>query len=165
MNKPVRPILDEAQAAFIAGPVSINVASCSSERVPSVVRAHGCRVSDDLSHVTVFVSTRRAEAVLRDVRAGGAIAVVFSLPHTHETLQLKGTNASIVPLEAGDAQLIKQYAEGFINEVRGLGHTLSLAGAVMSSVNEDSLGLLFAPSAAFLQTPGPRAGQRLEPKP
>ncbi len=112
-NQPDTPLLDEARAVFITHRVAMNVASCSAARVPSLVRAHGCRISADRRRVTVFVSVPRAATVLADLRAGGAIAVVFSLPRTHETIQLKGAQASIVPLEGGDRELMKTYAGKF----------------------------------------------------
>ena len=164
-NQPDTPLLDEARAAFITHRVSMGVASCSAERAPSLVRAHGCRVSADRRRVTVFVSVPRAAAVLRDLRAGGAIAVVFSLPRTHETIQLKGTQANVVPLEDGDHARIKAYAESFIDEIRHLGYKESIARALISSAEDESVGVMFEPTAAFVQTPGPNAGSRLEPKP
>ena len=54
-NQPDAPLLDEARADFITHHVAMNVASCSAARVPSVVRAHGCRVSANRRRVTVFV--------------------------------------------------------------------------------------------------------------
>jgi hypothetical protein len=158
-NQPDAPLLDEARAVFITHRVSMGVASCDTERVPSLVRAHGCRVSADRRQVTVFVSVPRAAAVLRDLRAGGAIAVVFSLPRTHETIQLKGTRASIVPLEDGDHARIKAYAESFMDEIRYVGYKESFARALISSAEDESVGVM------FVQTPGPNAGSRLEPKP
>ncbi|BAU49336.1 hypothetical protein SVA_2788 [Sulfurifustis variabilis] len=159
------PLLDEARAAFLTRRVAINVASCSAELVPSVSRAVGCRVSPDRRRVTVFLSVPRSTALLDDLRAGRGIAVVFSLPSTHETIQLKGARAAIVPLEDGDRECMKAYAASFIDELRHLGYRDPFATAIMSAVGEDATGVEFEPTAAFLQTPGPTAGRRLEPAP
>jgi hypothetical protein len=164
-NQSGAPLLDEARAVFITQRVAMNVASCSAGRVPSLVRAHGCRVSADRRRVTLFVSVPRATAVLADLRAGGAIAVVFSLPRTHETIQMKGARASIVPLEDGDATLMKTYVESFVDELCRLGYREPFVRAMMSSADEESVGVMFEPTAAFVQTPGPNAGSRLERKP
>ena len=156
------PLLDEAHAGFITHHVAINVASCSAARLPSVVRAHGCCVSDDRRCVTLFVSVPRAARLLDDLRAGGGIAAVFTLPHTHETLQLKGACADVVPLAPGDDACIRAYVESFVEELCRIGFKETLVRAVMSSADEESVGLRFEPTAAFVQTPGPKAGSRLE---
>jgi hypothetical protein len=159
------PLLDAARADFITHHVAMNVASCSAARVPSVVRAHGCRVSPDRRRVTVFVSVPRAAKVIEDLRAGGGIAVVFTLPHTHETLQLKAARADVVPLAPGDAACIRAYVESLVEELCRVGYKETLGRAVMSSADEESVGLSFEPAAAFVQTPGPKAGSRLERRP
>lgn len=158
------PLLDAVRADFITHHVAINVASCSAARVPSVVRAHGCRVSPDRRRVTLFVSVPRAARLIADLRAGGGIAAVFTLPHTHETLQLKGARADVVPLAPGDDTCIRAYVESFVKELSRIGLREALGRAVMSSADEESVGLTFEPNAAFVQTPGPKAGSRLEPQ-
>jgi len=76
------PLLDAAQAAFLGGPVAINVASHDAARVPSIARAFGCRVSDDRREVVVFLSQPRSRRILDDLAAGAPIAAVFSRPAT-----------------------------------------------------------------------------------
>jgi hypothetical protein len=158
------PLLDEARAAFIVDRVSINVASCSARLIPSLARANGCRVSPDRRHVALFLSAGRAAGLVSDLRAGGAIAAVFSLPSTHETLQLKGRRADVEPLEAGDRALMQAYAERFVHELRELGYDVGFARGLISGAMEECLAVSFEPVAAFVQTPGPNAGHRLDPK-
>lgn len=160
-----QPLLDEARAAFITRRISMNVASCNTARIPSLTRAFGCVVSADRRRVTVFVPVQRAAALLADLRAGGAIAVAFTLPRTHETLQLKGAKADIVPLAADDATCIRDYVESFIDEIRSVGYSLEFARALTSGAKEELVGLAFTPTAAFVQTPGPNAGQPLGKEP
>jgi hypothetical protein len=159
------PILDEARAAFISQGVAMNVASCSAARVPSLARAYGCRVSGDRRQVTVFVPVPFAAALLEDIRAGSGIAVVFTLPRSHETLQLKGLKADITPLNAGDPVRVKVYSSAFVEEIHSLGYTKAFALALASGAHEELVGLTFEPAAAFVQTPGPNAGQRLGANP
>src|SRR6476620_5995618 len=61
----------------------------------------------------LFAETASA-ALLEDVRRTGTIAVVFSRPADHRTLQLKGKDALIVPVEAGDAELSSRQIEIFV---------------------------------------------------
>jgi len=158
---PDAPLLDEAHAAFIQHRVSMTVASHSAESVPSLTRAFGCRVSDDRGEVTVFVAAPQSAALLQNVRDGGAVAVVFSRPSTHETLQLKGTRARTAPAQHGDYAIMRAYAESFCHELEGLGFGAAYAAAMTSALQTQMVGVTFQPSAAFVQTPGPAAGTPL----
>jgi hypothetical protein len=158
------PLLRTARAAFLVGPVAINVASRSATLAPSIARAYGCRVSGDRRQIVVFLSSSRSEAVLRDLAEGTPIAVIFSRPKTHESLQLKGERANVRPLEPGDRERMRRYGEAFAAEICALGYPAELAQALLAGVDEDAVGVGFEPSALFEQTPGPHAGERLEPK-
>lgn len=159
------PVLDEQHAEFITQRVSILVASCNADRMPSLTRSFGCRVSPDRCTVTLFLSVPRSESLLRDLRAGGAIAVVFSRPSTHETLQLKGASASIVPIEVDDRARMRTYGESLADDIRQIGWQEPFVSALVTVLGEEAVGVSFTPNAAFVQTPGPAAGRRLEPNP
>lgn len=159
------PLLDTAQAAFLVGPVAINVASHDAGRMPSITRAYGCRVAVDRSEVIVFLSTTRSVAVLRDLAADAPIAVVFSRPLTHATLQLKGTRARIQPLAPGDREIMRAYAAAFSMEIIALGHAHGFSHALMAPAGDEAVAVAFRPEAVFDQTPGPKAGMRLGPMP
>ncbi len=155
------PVLDGVHAAFIQRHVSINVASRNADNVPTLTRAFGCRVSADRRRVTVFVSVRRSETLLDNLRESRAIATVFSRPSTHETIQLKAGDAAIAPLEDGDRAIMAAYRDSFVAELLRIGYTEAVARAVVSGVSDESVGVTFTPAAAFVQTPGPGAGERL----
>ena len=154
-------LLDAARADFITHHVSILVGSSSADCIPSVVRAYGCRVTPDRRSVTVFLAVAQAQTVLRDLRAGGAIAAVFSRPRTHGTLQLKGTQARIEPLADGDRTLMRIYSKTFQEEVGAVGFGAEFQQSIMSGAEEEAVAVTFQPTAAFEQTPGPSAGQPL----
>ncbi len=154
-------LLDESDAAFMVGGVSINVAAADVRRMPCVVRAQGCRISADRREVTVFVCAEKARDVLTAIRGNGAVAVVFSQPSTHQTIQLKGVDATVVSLEEGDEAHITAYCNAFAQELRGIGYTPAFAQTLVSDMGAELLGVRFTPSDAFQQTPGPAAGRRL----
>ena len=154
-------LLDATRADFLTHHVSILVGSCSADCVPSVVRAYGCRVAPDRRSITVFLSVAQSQQVLRDLRAGGGIAVVFSRPRTHETVQLKGARAQIVPLADGDRETMRAYGQSFSEEVGAVGFGAPFQHAIMFGVEDEAVAVSFAPTAAFEQTPGPSAGQPL----
>lgn len=165
MMKNTQPLLDPAQAAFLAGPVSIGMASHDAQGVPSLARAYGCRVAPDRCEVMVFLCRRRSAPLLRDLAAGAPVAVVFSRPLTHETLQLKGLCARLDELAPGDREIMLAAGEAFCAELVALGYPEAFARALMAPSADDAVAATFTPVAAFEQTPGPRAGERLEPRP
>jgi hypothetical protein len=155
------PLLDEALAEFIQHHVAINVATRDADNRPTVTRALGCRVSSDRRRITVFVSVPRSGESLRNVHDNGAIAVVFSRPSTHQTFQVKARDASVVVLEAGDRALMANQSTSFVDEIRQIGYRDPFAGAMVSALDEETVGIVFTPKAVFVQTPGPAAGQPL----
>jgi hypothetical protein len=157
------PPIGPEQAELIRRRVSIIVASRDADLRPHLMRAIGCRLRDDLRELTVFLSTAASEPVLADLRANGQIAVVFSQPTTTHTVQLKGSDATVHPLQVGDAEAIQDYLAHFILEIAAIGFPEHVARAVLGDAPEDVVAVRFTPSAAFDQTPGPQAGQAIRP--
>jgi hypothetical protein len=153
-------VLDAAHAEFIRGPVSVIVASRNAALVPDVLRGCGCRVSRDRRQVTVLIEPGRASSLLDDVAANGTIAVVFSRPSTHQTIQLKGTDARVVPVTAADRAAVLQHLEHWSADLRSIGYGGEFAAAVHGGTGAIA-AIRFTPTAAFQQTPGPGAGQPL----
>jgi hypothetical protein len=155
------PILDAAHAGFVTGAVGISAAACRPGGFPALARAAGCRVSADRRSVTVLFGAAAAADVIEGVRRSGAIAVVFSEPPTHRTLQWKGGDALVLPPEAGDAALAERYRDAFAAVLASLGYPAAMGRALVACAPDDLVTVRFTPSAAFLQTPGPHAGEPL----
>jgi hypothetical protein len=155
-------LLDETNAALIAGGVSINASSRTAENIPVMGRAVGCRVSADRRTVTLFFSTTSASELLDGIRSTGQIAVVFSQPSTVQTIQLKGSDVAVVPALKRDVKLVEQYCDVFVAEVCPLGYNEALVRSLMWIDPADIIAVAFTPSEAFVQTPGPRAGEPLK---
>jgi len=151
--------LDAAHAAFIQGPVSVIVASRNADLVADVVRGCGCRVSRDRRQVTVLVEPGRASTLLEDIAANGMIAVVFSQPSTHQTIQLKGTDARVVRITPADRATARRHLRVWSQDLARIGFDPSFSAA-LHGVGELA-AIRFMPTAAFQQTPGPAAGQPL----
>ncbi|HSQ80086.1 MAG TPA: hypothetical protein VLU54_02930 [Casimicrobiaceae bacterium] len=163
MTRPAsaEPLLDAETIQFITRRVSMAIAGRGTGNVPSSARGCGCRVTPDGRLLTVFVSRPQAAALLRDIEANGAIAVVFSRPTTHRTMQFKGSDAREVPLAPGDAQLVAAFVGSFVVELTPLGHAAPFVHAVLAARPEDLTAIAFTPSDGFAQTPGPGAGAPL----
>lgn len=158
------PILDASHAAFLQRGVSIGIAACTREAVPVHVRAMGCRVSQDRRQVTIFVSSTQAAPVLGCIRDNGAVAVVFSEPSTHRTVQLKARDAQVGGLANGDLGILDAYRIAFARELAPFGFEGKLIRTLFSVPSADIVSITLTPSEAYSQTPGPRAGEPL-PRP
>jgi hypothetical protein len=154
--KTAGPRIDERIEEFVQGAVSILAASSDENHRPVIVRALGCRVSPDRRGIGLLIPA--ADPFVDVIRATGRIAVTFTEPSTHRTIQLKGTDASATALEPGDRLLHERYADRFVAEVCPLGFTEEMVRGILSYDPPDLVAVAFHPSAAFLQTPGPRAG-------
>lgn len=152
--------LDPELVRFMTSGLSINTGSGSAEGLPSQCRAFGVRV-DPAGRVTVFLAGAQAVDLLRDVARSRALAVVFSDPPTHRTLQLKGGDAQVGPLRAGDLAEVRAYREAFTRCLVPLGFTAPLVQALLDCPDDDLVALTFTPEAAFNQTPGAQAGAPL----
>lgn len=155
-------LLDEDNAAFVQTGISIVAASRDDALVPSIARASGCRVSRDRRAVSIFLPETQATQLVADVRRCAGIAVVFSRPSTHRTLQLKAEDARVRLATDDEAALVRRYALAFGREIGLLGHTDEQARAMFEFRADDLVAIDFTPSAAFEQTPGPKAGRPLE---
>lgn len=165
MTPDPEPLIDADHAAFMQGGVGISVAACDADRIPTLARATGCRVSPDRRRITIFISASQAAPVLRCVRENGAIAVVFSEPPTHRTVQVKGRDAAVSDLEDDDLQRIAAYLDAFSRQLAPLGHRDMLVRMLLTRPASDLVRLSFTPAEAFSQTPGPNAGEPLRRRP
>ena len=155
------PVLDEDHASFIQGGVSVVVATRDAGLVPQVARGCGCRVSRDRRRVTVLVEPARVGTLLEDIASSGLVAVVFSQPSTHRTIQLKGTDARQLQVTAADRAVAARHLESWVAELTRIGYREEFARVVRGLADRGLAAITFTPSAAFQQTPGPGAGERL----
>ncbi len=155
-------MLDRDNAAFILTGVSISLASCGPDRLPSMSRGLGCKLIDGGRQLNVFLKRSQSAALLENIRSsGGRVANVFSLPSSNRTLQLKGIDARIVPFAPEDLPIIDAHIADFVLEVVPLGMSEAVVRAILAYQPDDLVSVVYSPSAAFSQTPGPKAGAPL----
>jgi len=154
-------MLDHDNAAFIQTGVSISLAACGPDRLPSMSRGLGCKLVDGGHQVSIFIRRSQSEELLGNIRSSGRVANVFSLPSSNRTLQLKGIDARIVPFAADDVPLIEAHIAEFLLEVIPLGMTEAVVRALLAYRPDDLVSVVYSPCAAFSQTPGPKAGEPL----
>jgi len=161
-------LIDAAQAAFLQGGVSISAASSGAQAAssfPSLCRVLACEVAPDRRRLTVLVSRTQAAALLRDVGESGRLAVVFSQPSTHRTLQIKGEEAQIGPVTAQQLEAMRQHRDAFVAEVVPLGFADAPVRLLLTCDDDEIVAIRYTPVAVFDQSPGPRAGNMLRAAP
>lgn len=142
----------------------MNVAGRDAENRPALARGLGIKVSPDRRTLTVFLSSTHSSQVLKCLRENGAIAVAVTRPKTHETLQFKGWVREIVPLSDDDRREMAAYQDSFIEELANLGYRSEFTRQLLAGC-DNCEAVVFEPAEMFNQTPGPKAGERLGPKP
>ena len=154
-------VLDQQTAAFIQHRVSINLATTDTHNRPAITRVSGCRPAPDNGSLTLFISSNHNQTVLDNIQTTHAIAVVFSSPSTHKTIQLKGTDARLVSLEESDYLLMQDYRNSMIEELQSIGYPPAFTEALIPPPETLDTGICFTPMDAYSQTPGPDAGKKL----
>ncbi len=158
---PGEPLLSEAVAAFLQSGLSMTVASRDERHVPSIAKASGCVVSPDRHTLTVLLFAEAGEGVARDIALCGQVAAVFTRPSTHETVQVKGSDARSVPVTHRDIAAVRRNLDLFTVDTTPLGWGPEFVDALFWRDPAGLLAIRFTPDAVFAQTPGPRAGEAI----
>jgi hypothetical protein len=64
-------------------------------------------------------------------------------------------------LDAIDREIMAAHGASFIEDIRQIGFRDPFASAMVAAQREEAVGVVFTPREAFVQTPGPSAGQPL----
>jgi hypothetical protein len=141
--------------------VSVIAGSRDAALRPSIMRALGSKVEDAGRKVTIFVSRRQSRQLVQDVAATGYVAVVFSEPSSHRTVQVKARRAVLRNAEAADEPVLARYLASMEHEIQQVGFGPHMTRAMLAHKLDDLVAISFEPEVAFDQTPGPKAGTRL----
>jgi len=158
-------MLDTDIATLIRSGVSISLAACGAAHLPSISRGLGCKVLAGGRQVGVFIRRSQSRELLENIRGSGRLANVFSLPSSHRTVQLKGTDARVEPFDPVDLPIIDKHCADFLEQVAPLGMAEQVVRTILAYAPDDLVTVVYTPCAAFSQTPGPKAGTPLEGRP
>nr|WP_295836904.1 hypothetical protein [uncultured Azospirillum sp.] len=157
--------MDETVRRFLDRSLSVNVATSDRDGRPLVARAVAARVSPGIAPgsqwLTVLIDGHANAVLVAAVEETGRLAVVFTEPSTHRSIQIKDECATVADPTAEEAALPGPYINGFIAELAGLGFTEAFVRAVMAFDPADLVALHLDPAEVFDQTPGPKAGERI----
>ncbi len=154
-----RPLAED-QADFIESGVSMLVGTRDAALRPSCTRALGARVHPERSSLTVYLPAWAAPRLVADLEQNGRIAIAFSRPISHQTIQVKGRAGSWRASGEADRAVQERYLAALLEQLHAVGLPRSLGRRLhwWPSVAVD-----VEIEAIFLQTPGPDAGRRLDP--
>jgi hypothetical protein len=155
--------LPSETAAFIQSGVSILIAACGSHGAPLPGFAHACVVDPARAgEVRLLVGRRRNGALLAACAAGSALAATFA-NLAHRSLQLKTSRAQVRPPEPDDFVALAWQSARYRAWLTRLGYGDEYCAFFAGHDAEDVVAIAFAPEQAFVQTPGPGAGEPLRP--
>lgn len=155
--------LSESLIAFLEGGVSIMVASCDVDGDATIGRALACEVSEGEQAVTIYFDAAANRANVAAIEATGKVAVVFSEPSTHRSVQIKGLDGCIGPVDPHRLRIIARRIAAFIRDLERAGYPRTFGEPLMAYDPDHLVALTFTVVAVYDQTPGPKAGQELRP--
>lgn len=155
------PLLPPELVTMMDKGVSVIVSACSLEMRPSIMRAVGCTMAPGGRSITVYLSRQQSRQLIQDIASTGRIAVVFSEPSSHRTVQVKAEGARIRCAEAPDEPALERYVASMEKEIQRVGYAPVFTRAMLARRLDDLVAISFEPAQAFDQTPGPQAGAPL----
>lgn len=145
---------------FLESGVSLSIGTRDSELIPEVMRiTGGLRVDPSRRRATVYFAVATGAPTAKNLRDNGFIAVCASEPKTHRTFQLKGRLIELRDARSDERPLIEKYVSEFVVELAAIG----LPPQITSRLTRwPSYAATFEMDDLFVQTPGPKAGVRVE---
>lgn len=146
-------------AAFCESGISIVVGTRRADGWPVPVHGRGARV--DGRTVRVLVQRRESGGALDALAAGAGVAVTFSRPADHRSIQLKARGAEVRAVEAADVSAVERQLADYRDALAAIGYLPAFLATFTAHDPADLAAIVFRPEEAFVQTPGPGAGSAL----
>ena len=147
--------LDEAMTGFLQQGLPMHLGTRDDQLEPNGARAVALKVEDDRQHIVVFVPSRSAPRVLRDLESNGQGAVAVARPLDDKAAQIKGVFVESWPATDAERPLVDA-------QFRACNAQLEMIGIpLIATVNWASwpcVAIRLKVNALFDQTPGPKAG-------
>ena len=144
---------------FIHGPVLMFVGSRSAELRPSASWVAGGIADGEAGTITFFLPDVEAEPVLSNFKDNGLVAFTVTDGISHETYQFKGRYLASRPGDKKDAVLQEIYRSKLRTHLEPYGFTDEFYQTI---VFYPCTAVTFEVEDAFVQTPGPGAGEKLD---
>lgn len=136
--------------------VSLLVGTRDAALRPASARAFGVEISAPTGTATVFVAAAGTQVTLANLRDNGQLALTFSRPIDHRSLQVKGRVLSITEADERQRRLQDRYFSRFAEGLIFTGLRQNLLRRIRYF---PSYAVRFRIESMFDQTPGPGAGR------
>lgn len=137
--------------------VVVSMVTRNERLTPCLMDGMGLQFSEDGSQLAIFVADKWYGPTLDNARANGRIAVTFCRPITFQAVQVKGLFRECRSMTAADNAVFAAWLAQFKQELLSTGHSRESIGALKFAATH---AVVIDVTDVFLQTPGPRAGER-----
>jgi hypothetical protein len=155
-------VLTPELEAFCQSGISVIVGACRAGEAPIAGLACGCRILPD-GRMRLLLPRPGNEGLLAMVEQGAGIAITFTGPFTHRSIQVKGSHAVVVASDEVDKQEAVRQSQGMRRELVEVDYPPAFAAAYCRVDTDVVVTVVLTLDAAFVQTPGPGAGAELKP--
>ena len=144
---------------FLESGVSLSVGTRDADLIPEVMRVTGLRIDASRRRATVYFPAATGAATAKNLRDNGFIAVCASEPKTHRSLQVKGKLSELREARLDERGTLEKYISEFVIELSYVGLPTQLTSRL---THWPAFAATFEVTDLFVQTPGPKAGVRVE---
>jgi hypothetical protein len=147
--------IESELAPFLRTGITVLVGTRDRRFVPEGVRAMGARIEPDGAHATVFVPHATGATTVANALESRRIAVCFTRPADHRSIQIKGSVVDVRDAEPRDFALVDTYRDELAQTLGYLGLPPRLTLRVR---HWPAHAIRLRIESMFEQTPGPGAG-------
>jgi len=153
-------LLTEDIVELIASGVDVYVATRDADLEPESMMAMGVRAHVEKDLITVYLPAPGLEENLANMAANGEVAVTLIRPSDFKAVQVKGKAVGVRPSNETDMEFQRIFRSALIEQFEIVGIPRS---TTRRFVWWPSQAVDISVRDVFVQTPGPRAGERLSP--
>jgi hypothetical protein len=127
--------------------------------MPACCRAIALTSNDDLASVTTYVPVATSQTIIANIALSHRMAVVVTHPIDHFSVQLKGITSAARLARDDEAPLMNERLEQLADVLHSLGVPRRVTRAV---AHWPVFAIEMRVEEIYEQTPGPRAGTRMQ---
>jgi len=150
-------MIPDKLVSFMHGPVLAFMGTRNARFKPGVTWTLGVRVSAANDEITAFVPDVEIDATRSNLSQNGLVALTLIHPITHESYQFKGKLTGMRPTNE-EERAIQEILRSKLASLL----TMFPPELVSGYIAAPSTSITFRVEQAFVQTPGPGAGQQLD---
>jgi hypothetical protein len=139
--------------------LSVIVGAADAQGVPSCCRGYAIRSGDDLQTLTVYVPVATSHDVIRSLAISKKLSVASTQTVDHSATQVKGTAIETRLAREDEAPFVSERHDAFADALVVFGVPRRLARTL---VHWPAFAITIRVEEIYEQTPGPKAGTRLQ---